>query len=78
MFYMLLISKSIYGSSGSMHMCMFLSLVYASLRRSVIFGLALASEDLLGVGSIGGLSSHSYPGLYITVGICPIGFFYKV
>ena len=51
-----------------MHLCMFSSTVDASLRWFEIFGLALASASLIGVGRRGGFSSHIIPDMSITVG----------
>ena len=51
-----------------MQLCMFLYPVTALLGRSEIFGLALASVDLLGVGQRGRFSSHIFLVVSITVG----------
>ena len=68
MIYLLLFYKHIIGSSGAMHLCMFSSTVDASLRWFEIFGLALASASLIGIGRRGGFSSHIIPNMYIRVG----------
>ena len=47
-----------------MHLCIFLSTLDASLRRSAIFGLALYSAALLGVCWRDGFSSHTFPYIY--------------
>ena len=54
-----------------MHFCMFLSPVDASLWWYEIFGSALSSVALLGVGRRGGFSSHIFPDVSITVGYPP-------
>ena len=51
---------------------MHFSTVEELFRRSVIFDLTIASAALLGVGRRGGLSSHIYPAVSSTVGICPV------
>ena len=64
-----------------MHSCIFLYPVDASLGRSAIFGLALASAALLRVDQRGRFSSNIFPGVSITVGYLPyvgIIYFYKV
>ena len=64
-----------------MQLCMFLSLFNSPIGRSTIFGLALASAALPEVGQWGGLSSHIFPGMYITVGYlsyCGFVSFYRV
>ena len=68
MIYLLLFYKHIIGSSGAMHLCMFSSTVDASLRWFEIFGLALASASLIGIGRRGGFSSHIIPDMSIMVG----------
>ena len=50
--------KPVIGSLGAMQIFTFLSPVDASLRWSTIFGLALASTAVLGIGQRSGLSYH--------------------
>ena len=50
---------------------MFLSPFNVLIRWSAIFGLALASAALLGVGWQDGFSSHIFPDVSITVGYLP-------
>ena len=59
-----------------MHYYMFLSLIGGLLGWSDIFGLALASTALLGVGRRCELSSYIFPYVSITVGYLPsVGLF---